>query len=69
MTSFPQLSNCRFSPRHRRGLSRFGYSFEPALGTRTGSPFNFKIEPKNIILVVLRAFGFSHGLDRCPERL
>src|SRR5690242_19463657 len=26
MTSFPQLSNFRVSPRHRRGLSRFGYS-------------------------------------------
>jgi 2,4-dienoyl-CoA reductase-like NADH-dependent reductase (Old Yellow Enzyme family) len=25
MTSFPQLSNCRLSPRLRRGLSRFGY--------------------------------------------
>ena len=25
MTSFPQLSNFLFSPRHRRGLSRFGY--------------------------------------------
>ena len=24
MTSFPQLSNFLFSPRHRRGLSRFG---------------------------------------------
>ena len=25
MTSFPQLSNFLFSPRRRRGLSRFGY--------------------------------------------
>jgi len=25
MTLFPQLSNFLFSPRHRRGLSRFGY--------------------------------------------
>ena len=25
MTLFPKLSNFRFSPRHRRGLSRFGY--------------------------------------------
>ena len=27
MTLFPQLSNFLFSPRHRRGLSRFGYNF------------------------------------------
>jgi hypothetical protein len=26
MTLFPQLSNFLFSPRHRRGLSRFGYT-------------------------------------------
>jgi len=36
--------------------NRTSYSFEPALGTRTGSRFNFKIEPKNIILVARRAF-------------
>ena len=29
MTSFPQLSNFLFSPRHRRGLSRFGYRLFP----------------------------------------
>ena len=27
MTLFPKLSNFLFSPRHRRGLSRFGYLF------------------------------------------
>jgi hypothetical protein len=29
MTLILQLSNFLFSPRHRRGLSRFGYHFFP----------------------------------------
>src|SRR6185437_11732945 len=31
MTLFPQLSNFLFSPRHRRGLSRFGYLGVPVV--------------------------------------
>jgi hypothetical protein len=32
----------------------------------TTSPFNFEIEPENIILVALRLFEFPHGLDQLP---
>jgi hypothetical protein len=38
MTSFPQLSNFLFSPRHRRGLSRFGQnvtSFDKGLAMQS----------------------------------
>jgi hypothetical protein len=44
---------------------RTSYSFNAALAAQTASPFNFEIEPENIILVALRAFEFSHSLD--PE--
>ena len=42
---------------------RTSYSFNAALAAQTASPFNFEIEPENIILVALRAFEFSHSLD------
>ena len=35
-----------------------------AFGAHTTSPFNFEIEPENIILVALRLFEFPHGLGQ-----
>jgi len=40
---------------------RTSYSFEIVLGAQI-SPFNFENELKNIILVALRVFEFSHSL-------
>jgi len=45
---------------------RTSYSFNAALAAQTASPFNFEIEPENIILVALRVFEFSHRLG--PSR-
>ena len=45
---------------------RTSYSFNAALAAQTASPFNFEIEPENIILVALRAFEFSHSLGHKP---
>jgi hypothetical protein len=41
---------------------RTSYSFEIVLGAQIASPFNFENELKNIILVALRVFEFSHSL-------
>jgi hypothetical protein len=51
---------------------RTSYSFKAAFGAYTASPFNFEIEPENIILVGLRLFEFPHGwaksgLMRCSK--
>jgi len=43
---------------------RTSYSFNAALAAQTASPFNFEIEPENIILVALRVFEFSHSLGQ-----
>ena len=43
---------------------RTSYSFNAALAAQTASPFNFEIEPENIILVALRVFEFSHRLGQ-----
>jgi hypothetical protein len=43
---------------------RTSYSFKAAIGAYTASPFNFEIEPENIILVTLRLFEFPHGLGQ-----
>jgi len=40
---------------------RTSYSFNAALAAQAASPFNFEIEPENIILIALRAFEFSHS--------
>jgi hypothetical protein len=53
MTSFPQLSNFLFSPRHRRGLSRFSYALAAALvewsksdaAAIAGDPYSFSKRP------------------------
>jgi hypothetical protein len=45
---------------------RTSHSFNAALGVHTASPFKFEIEFKNIILVQLRVFEFSHSLG--PSR-
>jgi hypothetical protein len=45
---------------------RTSYSFKAAFGAHTTSPFNFEIEPENIILVALRLFEFPHSLG--PKR-
>jgi len=45
---------------------RTSYSFNAALAAKAASPFNFEIEPENIILVALRVFEFSHSLG--PSR-
>jgi len=42
---------------------RTSYSFKTSLGVHTVSPSNFAIEAKNIILIALRTFEFSHSLD------
>ena len=39
---------------------RTSYSFAIVLGAQIASPFNFENELKNIILVALRVFEFSH---------
>ena len=41
---------------------RTTHSFNTAFGVHTASPFKFEIEFKNIILVPLRVFEFSHSL-------
>jgi len=41
---------------------RTSQSFKSVLGARIASAFNFEIKLKNIILVTLRTFEFSHGL-------
>jgi hypothetical protein len=41
---------------------RTSYSFKTVSCAHIASAFNFEIEIKNIILVALRAFEFSHGL-------
>ena len=43
---------------------RTSYSFKTVSCAHIGSAFNFEIEIKNIILVALRTFEFSHGLGR-----
>jgi hypothetical protein len=43
---------------------RTSYSFKTILGAHTASQFNFEIELKNIILVELRVFEFSHSLGQ-----
>jgi hypothetical protein len=43
---------------------RTSYSFEIVLGAQIASLFNFENEPKNIILVALRVFEFSHRLGQ-----
>jgi hypothetical protein len=43
---------------------RTSYSFKTILGAHTASQFNFEIELKNIILVELRVFEFSHSLEQ-----
>jgi hypothetical protein len=48
---------------------RTSYSFKTILGAHTASQFNFEIELKNIILVELRVFEFSHSLGQKPKRL
>ena len=45
---------------------RTSYSFKTVSCAHIASAFNFEIEIKNIILVALRTFEFSHGLD--PQR-
>src|SRR6266849_6127202 len=45
---------------------RTSHSFKTVSCAHIASAFNFEIEIKNIILVALRTFEFSHGLD--PER-
>jgi len=50
---------------------RTSYSFNAALAAQAASPFNFEIEPKNIILVALRVFEFPHSLGQkatCSRR-
>ena len=42
---------------------RTSYSFKTVSCAHIASAFNFEIEIKNIILVALRTFEFSHGLD------
>jgi hypothetical protein len=41
---------------------RTNYSFKTVSSAHIASAFNFKIEIKNIILVALRTFEFSHSL-------
>jgi hypothetical protein len=41
---------------------RTSYSFEIVLGAQIASPFSFEDGLKNIILVALRVFEFSHSL-------
>jgi len=43
---------------------RTSYSFNADLAAKAASPFNFEIEPENIILVALRVFEFSHSLGQ-----
>jgi hypothetical protein len=43
--------------------------FEIAFGARIASAFNFEAEQKNIILVALRDFDFSHRLGPKAEIL
>jgi hypothetical protein len=47
---------------------RTSYSFEIVLGAQIASPFNFENELKNIILVALRVFEFSHRCAGRPAR-
>jgi hypothetical protein len=42
---------------------RTSYSFKIVSCAHIASAFNFEIEIKDIILVALRTFEFSHGLD------
>ena len=41
---------------------RTSHSFKTVLGAYIASAFNLKDELKNIILIALRSFEFSHGL-------
>jgi hypothetical protein len=41
---------------------RTNYSFKTVRGARIAGPFDFEVELKNIILVVLQDFEFSHTL-------
>jgi hypothetical protein len=41
---------------------RTSYSFKTVSCAHIASAFNFEIEIKNIVLVALRTFEFSHGL-------
>src|SRR6266849_10122987 len=43
---------------------RTSYSFKTVSCAHIASAFNFEIEIKNIILVALRTFEFSHGLGQ-----
>jgi hypothetical protein len=43
-------------------VSASHYSFEIVFGANIASAFDFEIELKNIILVTLRVFEFSHSL-------
>src|SRR6266700_5177122 len=43
---------------------RTSYSFKTVSCAYIGSAFNFEIEIKNIILVALRTFEFSHGVGQ-----
>ena len=59
----------RFGPRpceNAKAINRdrTSQSFKSVLGARIASAFNFVIKLKNIILVTLQTFEFSHGLGQ-----
>ena len=61
----------RFGPRpceNAKAINRdrTSQSFKSVLGARIASAFNFVIKLKNIILVTLQTFEFSHGLGQKP---
>jgi hypothetical protein len=45
---------------------RTSWSFKTVSSARIANPFNFEVELKNILLVALQDFEFSHSLD--PKR-
>src|SRR6516225_10378016 len=60
---WPGITPCVKSRRRLIAIEQVIRS-RPAFGAHTASPFDFEIEPENIILVALRLFEFPHGLGQ-----
>src|SRR2546425_10483038 len=68
-SNFPMSADVRVGSRpceNAKAINRdrTSYSFKTVSCAHIASAFNFEIEIKNIILVALRTFEFSHGLGQ-----
>src|SRR5882724_7823682 len=68
-SNFPMSADVRVGSRlceNTKAINRdrTSYSFKTVSCAHIASAFNFEIEIKNIILVALRTFEFSHGLGQ-----